>query len=173
VQLPRVFLIHTRHTDHAPHAPLAAVVPHEQMQQPLEIEAIRLGPACTTIDLDARRIDDVIAHPVRDQPPVQPERLPARFITAHNRRRRRQVESDFRPRDFLQDSIGGTRGNLPEAGPLPGARREADLPDAFAELERDQQRRAPGRDCCTLLSAGHGHHRYAPLRVVFQGSVTT
>jgi hypothetical protein len=65
------------------------------------------------------RVRDVIVHPVRNQPSVQPERLAARFITAHNRRRGRQAESDFRARDFLQDSIGGTRGNVPQAGPLP------------------------------------------------------
>jgi hypothetical protein len=68
------------------------------------------------------------------------------------RRPRRQAESDFRARDLLQDSIGGPRGNLPHAGPLPQARREAKLPDAFAELEREQQRRASGRHCGRLLS---------------------
>jgi hypothetical protein len=104
---------------------------------------------------------------------MQPKPIAAGFITADDRRIGRQREPGFRARKFLHQPIGRPGWDLANAGLLPEPGREPEFPRAFTELERQQQRWYDrGRHCSRLLRAGQGHHRYAPLRVVFQGSVT-
>ena len=105
---------------------------------------------------------------------MQPKCFAPDLVTADDRRIGRQLEADLRAGDLLEQPIGRTGGNLPQAWPLAESDREAEFPRAFTELECQQQRRRDRvRHCGRLLSAGHGPHRDAPLKVVFQGSVTT
>src|SRR5207253_10143876 len=99
---------------------------------------------------------------------------PTGFITADHWPVGRHAQPCLRATDLLQQAIGRSGGNLPQARLLPEPSREPEFPRALTQLERQQQRRSNrGGDCRRLLCAGQGAHGYAPLRVVFHRSVTT
>src|SRR3546814_20873319 len=51
----------------------------QQGQEALSVEPIRLGASASAIDKDACRLDDMVAHAVSDQQPMQPEAVAPRF----------------------------------------------------------------------------------------------
>ena len=65
VELPAVFLLHTRHAHHTPHLLLAGAVAQQHRQELADIKPIGLGPALAPIDLNTGGIDDVILAPMR------------------------------------------------------------------------------------------------------------
>src|SRR3546814_5088270 len=51
----------------------------QQGQEALSVGPIRLGASASAIDKDACRLDDMVAHAVSDQQPMQPEAVAPRF----------------------------------------------------------------------------------------------
>jgi hypothetical protein len=141
MELPRILLFTTRHAHHPPDALIALLMPREEIQQPSQIEAIRLRAPRAPIHLDARRIDDVIRDGVGHQSPVQPKGLATGLVTAHDRRIGRQPEATLRAGDLLHDPIRRTSRNLLHARSLPKPHGEPEFPRAFTQLEGQQQHR--------------------------------
>ena len=53
MQLPRIFLGDTRHAHHAPHPPIPEQIPRQEVQQPGQVQLIRLRAPRTPIHLNA------------------------------------------------------------------------------------------------------------------------
>ena len=164
MRLPRIFVRDARHAHDSPHAPIPEEIPRQQIQEPGEIQPIRLRAARAAIHVDARGIDHVIRDGVRDQIPVQPKPVAARFVTTDDRCVRQQLQPHLRARNFFQDLIDRAGRNLSDPRARSQAGGDPQLPAPFTQLERDQQRdgnrpRQRGR----LGHAGHGRHRYALL----------
>jgi hypothetical protein len=79
-----VLLSRARHIHDAAGLGLAAKVGEKGAHQPLEVDAVGLGPARPTIDLDAGRIDLVARDALAFEPAVQPVSLEARFVAGQD-----------------------------------------------------------------------------------------
>jgi hypothetical protein len=65
MEVTRIFLGHAWRAHHPPDAAIPVDVPREERQESTQIKTIRFRAARPPIDLNARRIDDVVAHPLR------------------------------------------------------------------------------------------------------------
>ena len=61
----------------APYLRFAAQIGHQRAQQFGYVDVVGLGAAGAPINLHARRVDDVIAHAILFQQPMDPEPVPA------------------------------------------------------------------------------------------------
>jgi hypothetical protein len=80
MQLPAVFFLHTGDADDPPHPPFPGDVAQEPGEQLVHIEALRLRPTVTAIDLNAGRVYDAVLHPLGLSTAVEPKAIPARLV---------------------------------------------------------------------------------------------
>ena len=73
-----------RHAYDSPCIAIMLVVGHQPLEQPLDIEPIRLGAPTPTIDLDARWVDDDVFNLVRREGAVNPESITSRLVAAEH-----------------------------------------------------------------------------------------
>lgn len=81
VHTPGVFFFDTGNLNRAEHLILTSMEGHQGAQQADGIDAVSLGPPGPTIDLQARRVNDMIDNARCDQNTVQPEAIIAGLIT--------------------------------------------------------------------------------------------
>ena len=96
---PAVLILRRGHAHHAAHPRLAAQVTQQRAHQLLQIDPIRLRPPRATVDLNARRVDLVIDHPLSGQPAVQPVTVVTGLIAGDDSHRlacRRRLSLPFR-----------------------------------------------------------------------------
>ena len=96
VELPAVFLVHTRYAYHTPHLLFACDIAQQHRQELGDIKPIGLGPALAPIDLNTSGIDDVVLDAMRHQVAVQPESVAARLVAAHDSSVFRQAKALLR-----------------------------------------------------------------------------
>jgi len=109
VELPAVFLGHTRHADHPPHLPLTGPVTQPQGEELADLEPIGLRPALASIHLKTGRIDAVVLDALRDPGAVQPEPVAASLVAPHDARVLGQAQALLRPCDLLLEPFDFTR----------------------------------------------------------------
>jgi len=85
VQLPPLFIFHTRHAQHAPYPFIAHLVPHEHGEQLFEIQVIGLLPPSLARHFDARRVHHQDFDPNARQITMRPKAVSPNLITAPNR----------------------------------------------------------------------------------------
>jgi hypothetical protein len=83
--------------------------PQEQRQQLADIQAIGFGPARPPIDFDARGVHHHVLHALGDQPSVEPESIPARFVTTPHGRVERKSKPRLRQLDLSPRSTDPRR----------------------------------------------------------------
>jgi hypothetical protein len=75
-----VLLLEARNAHHAARIRLAAQMATECTLHPLEVDPVGLGALRSPVYQQARRIEDMIAHPMRFQHMVQPEAIVAGLV---------------------------------------------------------------------------------------------
>ncbi len=80
----RILLVRRRRADHGADLRLAAGPGHQRPQQSLGIQAVRLGPPGTAVDLQRTRVHDMAADAVRLEKAVQPEPVAAGLVAARH-----------------------------------------------------------------------------------------
>jgi hypothetical protein len=80
VQPTIIFFSHARYPHHPPRLWFASQIRHQRPQQPFGIDTIRLGLSRSPVNLNACRIDHMIANAASIEQPVQPEPTVARLL---------------------------------------------------------------------------------------------
>jgi hypothetical protein len=75
-----VFCLHTGDADDPPHPLCSCDVTQEQGAPLVPIEASRLRPTVTAMDLNAGRVHDAVRHPLGLSTAVEPQAIPARRV---------------------------------------------------------------------------------------------
>ena len=159
IELTAVLGLRCRHVHDAPDVPFATHRANQHADQRLGVEPIGLRLPPAPAHPNARRVDNHILYALRHEPPMQPESIAARFIAAVHRRRRREVKSCARARDFRGERRRVTRPHLRATRPLAHARRRYDQPGRSPELQTHIQRR-----CDRLLVTGRRGHKLLLVR---------
>jgi hypothetical protein len=75
-----ILFVGSRDANHAAHLSLASGVGHQDSNQGLCVKTVGLGPTCASADMNAGRIDHVVANPLFCQQAMEPEAVAASFV---------------------------------------------------------------------------------------------
>src|SRR5215467_408667 len=111
MQPPGIFLLDARNPNHAACIRLAAQITAKCPQHPLDVNPIGLGAPRPPVHQQARRIENMITHPMSFEQAVQPEPVIAGFVARDHLDRSAQLSANLLANPFDQ---------LEQALPIPG-----------------------------------------------------
>src|SRR5215471_14150726 len=121
MQPPGIFLLDARNPHHAACIRLAAQITAKCPQHPLDVNPIGLGAPRPPVHQQARRIENMITHPMSFEPAVQPEPVIAGLVARHHLDRSAQLSANLlaNPFDQLEQAIGSSCCSMGSAHPPP------------------------------------------------------
>ena len=102
MQSPGVFLLDARHPHHAARIRLTAQITGQRPQHSLDVDPIGLGTPRPPVHQQARRIENMIAHPMSFEQAVQPEPVIAGLVARDHLDRPAQLAANLPANPFDQ-----------------------------------------------------------------------
>ena len=162
---PSILVFDRRHPDDAPDLVFVERFPKQHREQLLGVQAVGCSASGSTVDLDARGVDDAVVDAVRTEEAVNPEAIAPRLLAARD-----ASGAGALPRllEGLEQPSGLSRPNRGPSWPAVERRRPDELPLPFPEFE-GHEKAAPV--CGRIVVAGRcglGHGVLLPV-VVLEG----